>query len=247
MSTPEEIAAAEAAAAAAAGKSGAQGAAAPAKPGEQGKEVPLAALQEERNKRQSVEAKLNQLQAIFGSQITYDAAGNVVPVTPQQQPNAPQHPQQQEWGDVRKQLDQLWENDPRKAVQSELAMAINWYDNVNNTVEEEMDKVGEKFKDFAGFRPQIRQYLRKLPLDQRGRPGIVEAAYFLQKGQNFDAALSTAQAQMAERIRAGESVQGIGGGSSYTPQGEGRRWTVDEVKVAQMYGQTPEQYFGAKK
>jgi hypothetical protein len=223
-----------------------QGAAAPATQGEQ-KEVPLAALQEERNKRQSVEAKLNQLQAIFGSQIAYDAAGNIIPVTPQQQPNvAPQAPQQQEWGDVRKQLDQLWENDPRKAVQSELAMAINWYDNVNNTVEEEMDKVAEKFKDFQGFRPQIRQYLRRLPLDQRGRPGIVEAAYFLQKGQNFDTALSTAQAQMAERIRAGESVQGIGNGSAYTPQGEGRRWTMDEVKVAQMYNMTPEQYFGKK-
>jgi len=246
MGTPEEIAAAEAAASAA-GKSGAPGAAAPAPTGEQ-KEVPLAALQEERNKRQSVEAKLSQLQAVFGSQIAYDAAGNIIPLpqTHQQQPNAPQQPQQ-EWGDVRKQLDQLWENDPRKAVQSELAMAINWYDNVNNTVEEEMDKVGEKFKDFAGFRPQIRQYLRKLPLDQRGRPGIVEAAYFLQKGQNFDTALSAAQNQMADRIRAGENVQGIGSGYSYTPQGEGRRWTVDEVKVAQMYNMTPDQYFGAKK
>ena len=228
-----------------------QGAAVPAESQgeEHSKGVPLAALQEERNKRQSIEAKLNQLQSIFGSQIAYDAAGNIIPLQQnqqhQQQNVAPNQPQ--DFGDVRKQLDQLWENDPRKAVQSELAMAINWYDNVNNSVEEEMDKVSEKFKDFQGFRPQIRQYIRKLPLDQRGRPGIVEAAYFLQKGQNYDTALSSAQAQMAARIAAGESVQGIGNGSAYTPHGEGRRFTQDEVKVAQMYGQTPEQYFGVKK
>ena len=154
--TPEEQAAADAASAAE--NKGAPGAAVPEPTGEQeNKGVPLAALQEERNKRQSIEAKLNQLQAVFGSQIAYDAAGNIIPLqqNQQQQQNvAPNQPQ--DFGDVRKQLDQLWENDPRKAVQSELAMAINWYDNVNNSVEEEMDKVGEKFKDFQGFRPQRR-------------------------------------------------------------------------------------------
>ena len=227
-------------------KPGEQGTAVPEKQGvPEGKEVPLAALQEERSKRQTLEAKLNQLQTMFSNQITYDSAGNVIPVQHQQQ-QAPV-PQAQPYEDVRKQLDQLWENDPRKAVQSELAMAINWYDNVNNSIEEEMDKVGEKFKDFQGFRPQIRQYLRKLPLDQRGRQGIVEAAYFLHKGQNFDAALSREQQLMADRIRAGESVQGIGGGSAYAPGGDARRWTVDEVKIAAQYGTTPDKYFGASK
>lgn len=245
MTTPAQTEDQKGAAAPAQTGDKAQGAAAPAqKPGEEKMtQVPLAALQEEREKRQQIEAKLSQLTQLFEGQIAYDAAGNVIP---RGQPAAPANPQQQEWSNVRQQLDLLWENDPRKAVQSELTLALQWYDGVNNSIEAEMDKVSEKYKDFQNFRGQVRNYLRMLPIDQRAKPGIVEAAYYLQKGQNFDSVLDRERKLMEERIKAGESVQGVGGGYSYTPASEGRRWTQDEVNVARMYGQTPEEYFGRK-
>jgi hypothetical protein len=244
--------------------SGSQGAADPNKTGEGAadpkgdkNQVPVAALQEERTKRQAVEAKMKQLESLFANQISYDSQGNVVPKANPNQPNVnsygtaegtvyPQG-QQQTWEGVRKQLDEMWENDPRKAMQSEMTIAIGYYDQISTAVEEQMDEMAKKAKDFDAYRAPIRQYLRKLPMNQRANPGIVEAAYFLQKGQSIDQIIENERKTLAERVAAGESIQNIPtGGAAPLPGNSGaRQYTKDEQAIAQQYGQTAEEYFGA--
>ena len=234
---------AEKAAAAAASAAGSSGAAAWAS-GEGSKQVPIAALHDERNRRQALEAKIKQMESVFGDQITYDSAGNLIPKQPQQ----PQQPvQQQNW---QAELDRLWQEDPRKAMQQEMGATIQWYDQVNTAVETQMDELSAKHPDFQTYRGHVRGYLRKLPVDQRARPGIVEAAYFLHKGQNLDKVLEEERRRANERYSSGEAIQGINGGSGNSYAGDAgagaRRYSQDEINVAKMYGKTPEAYFGPK-
>lgn len=223
-------------------------------------QVPVAALQEERNKRQALEAKMKQMESLFADQITYDSQGNIIPK--QGNPNQPnvnsyspaagtvyQPNGQQTWDGVRKQLDELWENDPRKAMQSEMTIAIGWYDQVATAVEDQMDNAAGKYTDFDKYRNNIRNYLRRLPMDQRSKPGIVEAAYFLQKGQSIDSIIENERKTIAERIAAGEDIQNLpSGGSTPLPDRSGqKRYSKDEVAIAQQYGLTPEEYFTGQK
>ena len=95
--------------------------------------VPIAALHEERTKRQALDTKLAQLQSLFGDKFKIDEQGNVVPIQQAAASVAPQAPLTQE--QFLKQLDKTWEEDPRKAVNMEMMMAINWYDGLNTSVE----------------------------------------------------------------------------------------------------------------
>src|SRR3990172_13233065 len=208
MPTEEEIKAEAAAQKAKEGDAGAAGQK-DGKKGEEGsKNVPVSALLEERNKRQSLEAKLKQMEAVFGDQLAYDAAGNVIH---RQNVQPAQPAQQNNWADFHRQLDQMWESDPRKAMQVELTTALQWYDRVNSDIEDQLDGLRDKVKDIDQFRPQIRQYLRRLPIDQRAKQGIVEAAYYLQKGQSVDALIEKERQSALDRYQAGENVQGISG------------------------------------
>lgn len=211
--------------------------------GKGGDQVPVAALLEERGKRQSLEAKLKQFETVFGDQIQYDATGNVIPRSPAVN-NQPSHNVQ---GDIRQHLDQLWESDPRKAVQAELTYALGWYDNVNAAVENEMDGVAIKFKDFDQYRPYIRQYLRSIPIEQRTKPGLVEAAYYLHKGKELDRIIESEKKSIYDRLQAGESIQGItAGAGAGASRVSGPKFTPDEINAARLYGQTPEEYWNRK-
>lgn len=237
MPTPEEMKAAEEAKAAEAAK------AAAGQAGEKKDMVPVGALVDERNKRQSMEARIKQLEGMFGDQITYDAAGNLVPrTTPHPGTPAPQAPNPQI--DQRRQLDELWERDPRRAVQAEMNMAFGWYDQVSTQIEDQMDTVAETHKDFGQYRSKVRQYLRALPIEQRMKPGIAEAAYFLQKGKEVDSVIAREREEWNRRIQAGESIQNIpvGGGGEPTG-GSTQKFTEDQVKIAAMYNMKPEEYF----
>lgn len=207
-----------------------------------GDQVPVAALLEERGKRQSLEAKLKQFETVFGDQIQYDSVGNVIPRS-QANPAQPANVQ----GDIRQKLDELWNTDPRQAVQAELTYALGWYDNVHASVENEMDTVAGKFKDFDQYRPFIRQYLRSIPIDQRTKPGLVEAAYYLHKGKEIDKIVESEKRSIYERIQAGESIQGITAGTgSGLPRANGVKFTPDEINAAKLYGVSPEEYWNRK-
>ena len=70
----------------------------------------------------------------------------------QRQQPAPgfQQPQavDQNQADMRARLDKLWQDDPRKAVQTEIALAAQWQDNVNAQVDGEAATLATKYQDF---------------------------------------------------------------------------------------------------
>lgn len=237
--TDEEKAAAEAVEKAAAGQKTGEGAA-----DQKGdKTVPITAMLEERKQRQAMEARVKALESHFGDQFTYDTAGNVVPRQQHQQQQR-QAPVQVPGGDdIQKQLSHLWETDPRRAVQTEMSMAFDWYDKASSALEDQLDEVGKKHADFAQYRSQVRQYLRQLPMDQRSKPGIAESAYFLQKGRDVDSVIARERDEWNKRIQAGESIQSIPAGAGGADSGGERRFTKDEISIAAMYNMKPEEYF----
>jgi hypothetical protein len=99
----------------------------PGVPGDQ--TVPLKALQEEREKRQQLQQELEQVkQLVQGAQ--QPNAGQVYG-TPQASPQAPQAT-----NDVQaKELERLWETDPRMAVRAEIDQSLSYYDTVNAQIE----------------------------------------------------------------------------------------------------------------
>jgi phage I-like protein len=111
-------------------------------------------------------------------------------------------------------LDNLWREDPRKAMQTELMMALNWQDQVNNAVDTQLEMMGAKHKDFGDYSADVRRYIRKLPVEQRAKPGIAEAAFFMVKGQKADTLVQTEAARLLQRAKAGDAVQSIAGGTS---------------------------------
>lgn len=173
--------------------------------------VPITALHEEREKRQSLQAELDALKRIAGQNVLFDINGNAVP-TPQAAP--PQN-------EYAKELDHMWETDPRKAVQMELMAALTWYDKVTADLDYQENTLAQKYPDFNTFRTEVRQYVRSLPPDQRTRQGIVELAYYAVRGQKMDGVIARTKAEMeAEMIRrynAGELAAGLPVGGVSTP------------------------------
>lgn len=201
-------------------------------PGAQGM-VPLAALHEERTKRQQLQDEVNSLKAKM-EQL------NTTPVQPQQT----QQPSQQTYPYTREQINALWDTDPRQAVNAELLSAFTWYDQVNSGLDIAADQLSTKYSDFGTFRSAAINYVRSMPLNQRD-PRRLEEAYFLVKGQQFDAIMRQREADLANKFNAPANFQvptsgafGPGGGTlagSIT-------LTPEQLNAATAMGLTPEAY-----
>jgi len=204
--------------------------------------VPIDALHEERNKRQSLDTKLQQLNALFGDRFTVDASGNIVPLGGQTPPGlAPAQ------DDPRARLEKLWEDDPKAAVRAEMAMAFQWYDRVNTAVNMQKNSVRSAHSDFSKYETSVDQYISNLPVEARSKPGVVELAYLVVKGQNADDIKANAVAEVIERIKRGESIQGLTGGTFTPPSAPSTiQPTNDEIAVANAMGVKIEDYLKFK-
>ena len=212
--------------------------------------VPIAALHEERTKRQALDTKLAQLQSLFGDKFKVDEHGNVVPIQQAATPVNPQAPITQE--QLLKELDKTWNEDPRKAVNMEMMMALNWYDSIHASIDMQKDAVKGKFPDFPLFENEVNQHLKKLPLDQRSKPGAVELAYLVAKGTRADTMMQSEKTKAVEellrKIQAGEQIQGITGGTISVPSStSGPKPSSDQVAAANAMGMKIEDYMKHQK
>ena len=208
------------------------------------KTVPLAALQEERGKRQDLQAELDVLRQVAGDNVLFDMNGKPVQAAPGQgQPATEPQPNR-----VAEELDKLWEENPRKAVQVEIMAAQAWRDNQEAQLDQQIMAAGNKYADFGTHRATVRQYIRALPVDQRAKPGVVDLAYYVVKGQNSGNAVEQARQEILRKIQAGEQVQGLPKGTKSAPATpKGVVLNEEQLKVADAMGLTPEQYISAIK
>ena len=191
--------------------------------------VPLAALQEERERRQSLQSEIEQLKAR---------------VNTMQAPQQQMQPQAQPQVDHTAELNRLWETDPRRAVQVEIMMAAQWQDNINAQIDVESDALAAKHKDFNNFRGEAMRYVRSLPLEQRARPGIVEMAYMLARGQGVDQIIEQQRIQLQQQFQQNPAMfqMPTGSGATPPPVQQNTGLTEEQAKVASMMKLTPEQY-----
>ncbi len=198
------------------------------------KQVPLAALHESRERekalKEEVDALKSSMSGTFQNQPTTGWSAPP-PVAPPQ-------------NNVRAQMDELWETNPRVAMQTEINMALNWYDGVNTQLDVQEADFASKHPDFDKYRPDVRKYLRSLPMNQRNNPSVVQAAYYYVKGQNVDNLISLSKEDLIAKIRSGESVQGLEGTTSAPPAPPTgtKQPTSDQVKVAQAMGMKIDDY-----
>lgn len=201
------------------------------------KQVPLPALQEERSKRQTLEAEIAELRS------TIEAT--------QYQQQMQQQPQQQAQADPRKELEELWENDPRKAVQVEIMYAMDWRDRIDASLETQAGLLAKKYPDFNNYRASTLGQVRSLPLNQRGQPGILEASYFMVRGQNADSLIQQREAELLEKYRKGEiTAAGLStppGGFSTPAPVSGNVASEEQAMAAAAMGLTAEQYMSGMK
>jgi len=192
-------------------------------------QVPLPVLLEERTKRQQLEAEVAQLR-----QLT--------------QPQQYQQPvqQQQPAFDPRAELEKLWDSDPRKAVQAEIMFAMDWRDQVDAQLNIQADNLAMKYPDFNNFRSAALGYVRSLPVHQRGANGILDAAYFMVKGQNYDLMLQRKEEELIEKYRRGEitAAQLVqpSGTFSHPASSEPVQLTPDQIRVAEAMGLSMDGY-----
>jgi hypothetical protein len=212
------------------------------KPGE-ATMVPLTALQEEREKRQALSVEIEQLKKIVGANVLYDIHGN-----PVAQPAAPrQAPMQID--PMMQEVEKLWESDPRKAVQTELIMAINWYDRVSMEMDDAEAGAASRYADFNDFRTPARKYVRSLPLQQRNQPGVWDAAYYFAKGQKVDDIIAREREALTNKFNQSGSLPGALPPGAFTPPPAPSAVTLspDELKVCEVMGIKPEDYINNKR
>lgn len=186
----------------------------------------LAALQEERDRNKELSARLAQ----------------TPPATPPASP-----PPGMGGKTVQQELDELWETDPRRAVQTELMYGFQWYDQLNAATDSQRAALRVKYPDFSQYENQAMSYVRSLPLNQRSMPGVVEAAYFLQKGQSSDQIYKAAMDELIRKMQAGEAIQGLPAGTPQMTPGTKQELTAQELAAAQAMGISPEDYLKYKK
>jgi len=209
------------------------------------KTVPLAALHEERNRRQELQAELEALRSVAGDNILFDINGRPV--------QAAQPPQQQgqtvsRTDTANEDLEKLWEDNPRRAVQMEIMAANQWRDQQEAMMDQQLVTAREKYSDFDRHQSTIKQYIRTLPVTHRGKPGVVDLAYYVVKGQNSGMAVEQAKAEMLRKIQAGENVQGLPTGTrAAPPAAKGTVLNAEQLRVADAMGLTAEQYISAIK
>lgn len=200
--------------------------------------VPLTALHEERDKRQTLSAEL---EALKTQMATITAAG---------QNNAGQGQQtvvdnNNNANEFHSNLDNMWRDDPRKAMQTELMMAINWRDKVDNGVELQVEDAAGKFKDFSTHQTEVRKFLRNLTVEQRSKPGLVDAAYYMVKGRNADVFAKTEAERLLQKSQQADGTQTIqtgassGGGDNTNNAGT---LTVDQKNAAAAMGVSEDEY-----
>lgn len=201
--------------------------------------VPLTALQEEREKRQSLQSEIEQLKKIVGQNVMYDIHGN--PVATPQAPVQPVDP-------IRQEVEKLWETDPRKAVQTELMMAVDWYDRQSAAVEAAEADAAGRYQDFNDFRNAARRYVRSLPIQQRSQQGVWDAAYYFAKGQKVDDIVARERETLTNKFRSGEFPPNLPAGA-FTPPPAAPAATLspDEMKVCEIMGIAPEAYLANKR
>lgn len=205
--------------------------AAPAVPAAAPGSVPLSALMEEREKRQALQSEMEQLRTTV-QQIQQRQN----PAPGMQQQAAPQP-------DMKAELDKLWQSDPRKAVQTEIMMATQWMDNVNAQVDGEAEGLAAKYKDFNDYRNTAMRYVRALPLDQRARPGIVEMAYLVTRGQNVDQIMENQRATMAQQFQNNPAAFQMPAGAGAAPiVPTGTVATEGQIRAAQAMRIPIDQY-----
>lgn len=192
--------------------------------------VPLPALQEERSKRQELEAEVSRLR---------QQVGQAVQQQPQQQGIAQVDPKVE--------LEKLWDTDPRKAVQVEIMYAMDWRDRVDGALNAQADNLAMKYPDFNNYRSSALGYVRTLPAHQRGAAGILEAAYYMVRGQNVDQLLQSREAELLERYRRGELTaqqvsQPAGAFSAPLVNPGAITLNADQLAVAAAMGMSPESY-----
>ena len=202
------------------------------------KEVPITALHEEREKRQALQAKLDQLSKAMN--VTYDINGQpIMPNQAQQQqavtPDTNVTPFTQE-------LEKAWDDEPRKAVQMEINAALTWYDGINAGVDSQMESARGKHKDFNLYSQDVSKYIRMLPPGQRNQEGIIENAYWLVKGQKVDGILATNQQVTTQKVQTAGAASGMGAGTLSGASTVGVSLTPQQVKVAEAMNMTPAQY-----
>jgi hypothetical protein len=204
------------------------------------KTVPLKALQEERSKKQELMAELEALKTIAGHNVLFDINGNPV----QNAMPQPQQQQQQQQGVP--ELEKLWEDDPRKAVQVEIMAAMSWRDKMEHDVDVQTSQARTEHADFGEHEATVRQYIRSLPLEQRSKAGTVNMAYYIVKGQNAGSAIERAKAETLAKIQAGAGAQGLQPGTKAAPKEvKGTQLNSDQLKVADAMGLTAEEYASA--
>jgi hypothetical protein len=184
----------------------------PPAPAQEGTTVPITALHEERTKRQELQSQLDAMKKVMANNVLFDINGNPVMQQHQQQPQQP---------DYSAQVEKLWETDPRKAVQAEIYAAMSWRDRVDAEVEGQAAEISNKYADFNSIRPEVMNYIRTMPIEQRNRPGIIEAAYYFIRGQKVDGIIAQKQREMESeymrKFQAGEMASMLPPGSVSTP------------------------------
>jgi hypothetical protein len=185
---------------------------------------------EERDKRQGLQSELESLRGQLSAL--------------KQQVTGVQAPVAQPQNDMKAHLDKLWETDPRQAVQAEIMMAAQWMDNVNAQVEHEAASLAGKYNDFNDYRNIAMGYVRSLPLEQRGRPGVVEMAYLVARGQNVDKIIENQRAQLAQQFQQNPAMFQVppGAGAPQVMVGAKPALNDDQMKAAAAMGMSPEEY-----
>jgi hypothetical protein len=194
-----------------------------------GQTVPLAELMKEREQRQSMQAEVEALKSTVASLANRSSA----PSAP-----APSQP------DVRAQLEDMWREDPRKAMQMEMSLAMQWRDQVDVTVESAMSNAASKYADFGNYQNEVKHYLRQLPLEQRASPGVVDAAYYMVKGSKADELIKAGIESGLKKLNGAEYSSGISGGSSGGGQGQPNTTILnaDQKQIASAMGMSDEDY-----
>lgn len=208
------------------------------------KTVPLAALHEERTKRQELQSELESLRTVL-----QETQARTAQPPYQQQQYAQQQYQQPPQANVGAQLEAMWEEDPRKAVNAQIGQAFAYYDQVNAYVEAQISQAATKYQDFSQYQDQIRRYVNATPIADRARPGVVDVAYYIAKGQNADAIAEQARQAAAAQAGAAIGVQGVGPGvpAAPTPAAQAGTLTQEEQSVARVMGLTDEEYLANKR
>ena len=201
-------------------------------------QVPITALHEERTKRQSLEREVEQLREAVTNR-AYEQQ-----VQPQQQP-----PQQSTQGMTQEQMNQMWEYNPRGAVQAEIMQHAAWRDAIDASVSQQSAVLQNKYVDFNEHRQTAETYVRSLPLEQRANPRVMETAYFIVRGQNVDKALEKQKADLYTQFQQGNGAAAVStppvGTYSAPPVTPGVQLTQEQLTAANAMGLTPEAYAGS--